>query len=275
MKSALAKATERQLTGLLKNPQGSYLFLGPDGVGKFAVACELAASIGNSADLLILEPIGESIGIAEVQEACYQLALKSLDDSLRILIVRDAHKLTIEAQNAFLKTLEEPSARAVIILTAPDKASLLPTITSRCKSVSFQPLSVTQLRSWLSEQAADSVIDQAAGLPGVAMRLLEDPEYAEKHNSALKFAASLLDEESTLYERLATINDLSDKMSPVEVVLSVASATSQSLRARGQSLARQRYLVQLLQICSDLVTYLAGNGNARLALNQLALGASA
>jgi DNA polymerase III delta prime subunit len=70
-------------------------------------------------------------------------------------VVADAHRLNASAANAFLKTLEEPPPRSLIILCAPSTAGLLPTILSRCQKVGFDPYPEAELARVLAELAAD------------------------------------------------------------------------------------------------------------------------
>lgn len=85
-----------------------------------------------SNDNLILDS-SETIGVADIRQLIKWLSLKSQGPSPRTAIIATAEKLTPEAQNALLKTLEEPPGDAEIILIAPDDEILLPTIISRCQ----------------------------------------------------------------------------------------------------------------------------------------------
>lgn len=88
----------------------------------------------NNPDFLILNP-EDSLGIAEVRELQKWLILKPFQNSQKIVLITSAHTLTIPAQNALLKTLEEPPAQALIILSAPLADFLLPTVVSRCQII--------------------------------------------------------------------------------------------------------------------------------------------
>lgn len=76
-----------------------------------------------------------TIGIAQVRAMQKNLFLKPLKSSQKAVIIHDAQKLTIEAQNSLLKILEEPPNNTIIILAAENKELLLPTILSRCKII--------------------------------------------------------------------------------------------------------------------------------------------
>jgi len=74
-----------------------------------------------------------SIGIEEIRRLEHHLSLKACGKGLKKAIILEAQDLTLEAQNALLKTLEEPPGSSLIILTAPHASLLLPTVVSRCQ----------------------------------------------------------------------------------------------------------------------------------------------
>ena len=81
----------------------------------------------------------QSIGIAEIKDLHKKIFLKPVNSKTKAVILEDAHLLTIEAQNALLKVLEEPPDNTIIILSVEAKESLLPTILSRCKLIELEP----------------------------------------------------------------------------------------------------------------------------------------
>lgn len=107
-----------------KREEFAFEFCQKEGISKFDIA------------VISFEKNEESskstIGIKEVREIQKTISLKPLQGDKKALIINDAHLLTVEAQNALLKLLEEPPVHATIILTLPQKDILLPTICSRC-----------------------------------------------------------------------------------------------------------------------------------------------
>ena len=182
----------RILTSLLTNGTipHALLFTGIEGVGKrtaaiaFAMACnctgnrggrhaaseaprasvdpcgECAAcrkiASGHHADVLRVAPAGLQIKIDQIRELCQRLTMKRYEASVRIALIADAHRLNPSAGNALLKMLEEPPARTVLILTAPQKADLLPTIVSRCQHLRFKPIARNHVAA---------ILQKAYGLP--------------------------------------------------------------------------------------------------------------
>ncbi|MDD5083777.1 MAG: AAA family ATPase [Candidatus Moranbacteria bacterium] len=135
----------------------TYLFVGPESVGKFAVAKEFALQLIKShdamatqnhqeIDLFVLEPEQEvekgivkerDISVERTREAAHFLNNFPYAAEKKVLIIRDAHRLTEAAQNALLKILEEPPAYAVIILITHELGRILPTTLSRCQQIAF------------------------------------------------------------------------------------------------------------------------------------------
>ena len=79
-----------------------------------------------------------SIGINDIKSIHQKIFLKPINSESKVIIIDDAHLLTIEAQNALLKVLEEPPDHTIIILSADKKDVFLPTIISRCHVVELE-----------------------------------------------------------------------------------------------------------------------------------------
>lgn len=95
-------------------------------------------------DTILVE--GEtSIGIDQIRDLCQSLALKPYNSPNKAAIIHPGELLTAEAQNALLKTLEEASESSILILTAPNIESLLPTVVSRCQIIKLPPKSEIKL----------------------------------------------------------------------------------------------------------------------------------
>lgn len=91
-------------------------------------------SLENHPDILLVNP-APSVGISQVRQLQKFLSRKPHQAKIKTVILPEAEKLTLPAQNAFLKTLEEPPAHSIIILCSQSKENLLPTIISRCQII--------------------------------------------------------------------------------------------------------------------------------------------
>ena len=180
------------------------LFVGPEHVGKTTLAHMFAydhlsekTSINTKEttrkhhpDIMFLSPETEEkkgvtkekdISIQSVRDVLHKLALTPYQAHGRMLIVEQAHKLTTQAQNILLKTLEEPSLNTYIILVTHEEKKLLPTIHSRVHHYRFSLLPKEQL-------GVDEEIAQISfGRPGVATLLKKDKEkYAQRKDQEIK-----------------------------------------------------------------------------------------
>lgn len=138
----------------------AYLFEGIDGVGKSTFAKEFAKyllkteHIENSPDYINIEPQGASIKIAQIRNLQTDVIIKPHGD-YKIYVINNAEKMTMESQNALLKTLEEPPIYVIIILITNNKNSLLDTIKSRCDIVKFLPIPLVELKKYLEVRGID------------------------------------------------------------------------------------------------------------------------
>ena len=129
----------------------AYLIVGGRGTGKRTLARLVAQSLfcmagekpcdicpackrflaGSHPDARTVAPKGKSIGVDEVRQLIDWLSVKPYEGGYRSVIVEDADRMTLSAQNAFLKTLEEPGDRTVFFLLAESLNALVPTVRSR------------------------------------------------------------------------------------------------------------------------------------------------
>ncbi len=198
----------------------SLIFAGPEGVGKRMGAMALAqlmnclalAKTGGSdacgecaackriargvhADVLLIEP-GDTgaIKIDQVRDAIERSAYRPFEGRRRVVIVDDAESLNSEAQNALLKTLEEPPAASTFVLVTSRPDTLLPTVLSRCQRLRFGRLSPAEVAAVLirehkyEESDAHAAASLSDGSIGRALEGATD-EFVDARDAA----TSLLD----------------------------------------------------------------------------------
>ena len=134
---------------------------GKDGCGT-CPSCKRIAR-GVHADVLLIEP-GETgaIKIDQVRDAIERAAYRPFEGRRRVVIVDDADTVNPEAQNALLKTLEEPPAASTFVLVTSRPDMLLPTVRSRCQQLRFGRLSPADVASVLMRDHAYAEADAHA-----------------------------------------------------------------------------------------------------------------
>jgi DNA polymerase-3 subunit delta' len=254
----LARAVARQAL-----PQ-SLIFAGPDGVGKRRTALALAQILncaqpitttepgtgfvtgidacgtcgpcmriarGVHADLLLIEP-GDtgSIKTDQVREAIDRAAYRPFEGRRRVVIIDQADALMPEAQNALLKTLEEPPPASVFVLVTARPDVLLPTVRSRCQRLRFGPLAAHDVAAVLMRDhgfgAADAQAAAAASDGSVGRALAEGGEEAiEARDAAARLlgAASSADLRRRLDGAKAFIGSAGDRDELSRRLLALAS----------------------------------------------------
>lgn len=199
--------------------------LSPPRKGEFCGRCRACERIeaGSYPDLhyVAAPDPGGSLGIDQIRALQMRLALAPYEGDWRVALLDRFQEATLSAQNALLKTLEEPPDRVLILVCARDEAELLPTVISRCEHISLRPLPVDELRDALggfgeSEARADLIARLSGGRPGRALDFHAAPEILELRNDRLNEHFQLLSDTRT--ERIRYVNTfvrgLSDAASP-------------------------------------------------------------
>jgi DNA polymerase-3 subunit delta' len=206
------------------------LFTGPGGVGKYPAAlwwarllkcatggtCEPACpdctriGAGSHPDVAVLAPEapGKAIGIDEVRELIRLMSLKCVSRGPRVAIVRDAQELSHEAQSAFLKLLEEPPGRAVIVLVTENPAGLLQTVRSRCQTVRFGTVAVDDIAKLLvasGRKPDDASRAAALAMGSVGRALGVTPELIEDRDQLIAAIEALRDADPGDLEQQMTV----------------------------------------------------------------------
>ncbi len=128
----------------------------------------------------------DQIRVSDLDEAANLFRHRPGLGRAKVLVVVDAERMNLNTQNRFLKTLEEPTPDSVIILCTSNPEALLPTVRSRCQTVSFGPVPQASVIRLLSEKAglaaapARALAALAQGSPGRALELAEGEELAAR-----------------------------------------------------------------------------------------------
>ena len=292
------------------------LFVGPAAVGKHAAArwwarcfkCESGGACepvctackrigaGSHPDVISLAPEapGKSIGIEAVRDLIRLMSLRSMSAGPRFAIVRDAHRLTLEAQSALLKLLEEPPGSAVIVLVTENPAALLPTVRSRCQTLRFGAVPAAEIARILRDAGRDEVAAQRAAalaLGSVGRALTLTPETISDRDELIRAVEALDVSDPQGVEDLTTslVERRKDERPGLEelfawTLLRIEAAFGQTPPAESAELAAllaatapgdaSRLLERAKRVHWTLDA-LARNANAKLAIRDLLLGLEA
>ena len=157
-----------------------------------------------------------SIGIEDIREQLIaDVDIKPYTGPYKVYIVDEAEKLTVQAQNALLKTIEEPPVYAVIMLLVNNGATLLPTIASRCVTLNFKPVRDEVIKKYLMEELhvpdyqAEVSVAFAQGNVGRAKQIATAEDFAEMMEAAFRILKKGKDME--VYEMVDAIKLLSEQ----------------------------------------------------------------
>lgn len=197
----------------------------------------------------------------------------------RVCVLCGAENMTDQAQNALLKILEEPPEHTVFILTAENRAMLLPTILSRVQTIRLEPLTPAEILPVLRERCPDQPGEklewaaETADTIGQALALLAD-ESLQKHAQLAQRMLELLCNGSE-YGLLTAVEPVSRKR---EDLLEVCTQLRQLLTAEltraasgGESRFSTRRITRMLEALDDLLPRVQQNGNTLLLSTLLAL----
>ena len=211
----------------------AYLFQGAGGVGKKMTARAFAAFLNcrqqdsdescgrcpscrkmasdNHPDFLVIEPVGAQIKIDQIRDLKKTLSYSSVEEGYRVVVLADIHQTMArkEVANSLLKTLEEPPAQTVFVLTAVEAAGILPTIVSRCQVIPFYPLaddlvSVALSAEGIAEDKALALAAIAEGSIGKA-RELAKTDLLELRRTIVEGLTGLSQGQAGAVERVFTL----------------------------------------------------------------------
>ncbi|HIT60478.1 MAG TPA: DNA polymerase III subunit delta' [Candidatus Fimousia stercorigallinarum] len=222
------------LENAIENGQVShaYIFNGEDGIGKMTTAkafvkallCESKNSCGtcqsciqidsgNHPDVIYVTHEKAGITVDDIRDQVNQsVFVKPYSSDYKVYIIDEADKMNAAAQNALLKTIEEPPAYAVIILLSNNKESFLETIVSRCVVLNFGPLKESQVREYLHSHydnmngREDLAVSYSMGNIGKAKKVIESDDFNEQKDFCLNLMANL--EKWDIHEILLSLKQM-------------------------------------------------------------------
>ncbi len=203
----------------------SYIFEGMKGVGKFTTARIFANAIhctgstkpcgecpdckkhaaNTHPDLFIIGEEGQ-IKVDDIRSMNEELYIKPALSEKKIFIVKNADNMNTDAQNALLKSFEEPPRYAVIILLSENEKMLLQTIRSRGNKIVFEPFEESVVKDYILRQyplkrdSADFIALYSGGVIGRAINLCEDEEFFEIRQKMFEVISSITGDRLSIFK---------------------------------------------------------------------------
>jgi len=296
----------------------SYIFVGSEGTGKKLTAIEFTKTVNClnlnknleacdnchscneinkqcCPDLKIVETTKGSIKIEQIREIRKEIELKPFRSKKKVYIIDQAEKMTLEASNCLLKTIEEPPYYAIIILICSKIDPILPTIISRCQIVNFGLVNSLKMKKILlnkinnlEKDKAEIISKLAQGSIGKAFKLIADKEYFIRREEVLDYLSAIFpgkydDDIFAKAEKMVSeIDRIEEILEMIKLwyrdILIIKNTGNQKyivncdkleIVGRKSQIYSQKMLIDILDYLEQVEEYLMKNVNKRLILERL------
>jgi len=296
----------------------SYIFVGNEGTGKKLTAIEFTKAVNclnpnkkleacencqscneinkqYFPDLKIVDATKGSIKIEQIREIKKEIELKPFKSKKKVYIIDKAEKMTIEASNCLLKTIEEPPYYAIIILICSKIDPVLPTIVSRCQIVKFGLITSLKIKELLLDKINNLEKDQAEiisklaqGSIGKAFKLSADKEYFIRREKMLDYLSAIIPGKygDDIFAKVEKIISEIDKIEEILEMIKlwyrdiliikntgnqkyIANCDKLEELAKKSQIYSQNMLIDILDYLEQAEEYLMKNVNKRLILERL------
>ncbi len=259
------KETVKKLKGFIKNPAHAILLSGPTGTGKTTTARIIANSLGCSKMDYKEINAADTRGVDTIREIIKQAHYLPMEGYVKMWVIDEAHQLSSDAQNAFLKILEDTPGHVYFVLATTEPEKLKPTVRGRCSQFHFEPLDVNDCIDMLEaiveaegdaleDKIYDQIVDSSNGLPREAIQILDQVlqteergrlKIAEKFDNqrrkSIDLCRALIGQKSVNIRSI--LNDLKNE-NPESIRRHVLSyATSVALSSDGQKADRASLII--------------------------------
>lgn len=296
----------------------SYIFIGSEGTGKKFTAIEFIKAVNclnlnknmeacNNChscnginkqccpDLKIVKTTKGSIKIEQIREIRKEIELKPFRSKKKVYIIDQAEKMTLEASNCLLKTIEEPPYYAIIILICSKIDPILPTIVSRCQIINFGLITSFKIKELLlnklnnlENDKAEIISKLAQGSIGKAFKLSVDKEYFIRREKMLDYLSTIIigkygdDIFAKVEKIMSEIDRIEEILEMIKLwyrdILIIKNTRNQNyiincdkleILGKKSQIYSQKMLIDILDYLDQVEEYLTKNVNKRLVLERL------
>lgn len=269
----------------------NYLFSGPQQIGKYTIAKKMAARAlsdqasqfsenydrlnkGLLTDVTLMDDLGDSLKINEIRDLVRQTNLTH-SSRYRFVIIKNIDRMMVEAQNAFLKTLEEHEENTIFIMTTSNISKVLPTILSRVRHYRFSTVNPAEIKVQLSKdythQLTDEMLSQSHGKPGLLIDWLQNPDLYIKWQTYYQKIERFFKKESTLDKFLFVDELLKDDKDTFLFLNVFTYFVSELAHQKIDKVTNSKKVVNLFDVLQKTRYFMGRNVNKKLALENLLL----
>lgn len=267
--------TQQHLDLITRDLPQSMVFTGPDGIGLLSIVSYVAKLTGTKPIYVLPEKddkvdIDKGVITVDVIRRLYVMT-KTIETNKRLIVIDYAERMGVQAQNAFLKLLEEPGVNTHFILLTHTVSRLLPTIRSRVQITEVNPITLAQSEQLLDElqvtnaQKRAQLLFIAVGLPAKLTVLANDEKLFDQRAQIIRDARTYL--QGTMYDRLKLSLQYKDDRAGALILLLDAMKLLQGSLKTGKNPEQVKKISILLRAHERI----EANGNVRLQLASVML----
>ena len=231
-KNIISSINNRNLNGSFSHAN---LIVGNDGIGKSIIAKYLSNQIikvrdnAESVDIVKYYPSSSSFGVDDVRNIINEVSKKPYEGDKKVLILYKCDKLTTQAQNALLKTIEEPPKGVYLILLSDSLETILDTIKSRCQIYKLTPLTKEEILIYINDNYTNltsedekAALAYSAGIPGKVDRFIDDKNLKNLRDICIGLFEDILNREQGIVLKYGELlkNSKDDKIELLNILLS-------------------------------------------------------
>ena len=208
----------------------AHLIIGVDGIGKSLLAKEFAINIlgkniyRDYIDIVNYKIDKSSFGVDEVRSIIDEVNKKPFEGDKKVIIINKGNKLTVQAQNTLLKTIEEPPKGVYIIILCENSEVILETIKSRCQIHKLTPLHLNEMKEFIElhfgdvdKEIKNTLISFSQGIPGKVKKFLKEENFMQIREVIIELLRDINIRNENLVIKYESI--LLDKNKEIETVL--------------------------------------------------------